>query len=313
MIVLINHQNDLDGLGSQAILKRYFDKLGVEIKLLFALYPEFLDRIQEAIKIKPKQIVIADIGFNDSFNQAFPLIKKAMEDGIKVSWYDHHQVDEKTQTRLKELLKTYYNDPSSCAAQIVCDHFLPNDPVAKEIAKYAYDADYNEKKFPISQELQMAIANNRDNIDNLKRIVDLISKGLFTDKFIQDEIASAQEELIAQSEKIKKNYRHFVIESGKMLAFSYSDFSASKISRFLESEFPENDIFMGLDERSGEVVIRSNNYNCKEIAKKYGGGGHVGRAGFSTREAIIKSKEDELMRISIKQTFIDEFIKTLKT
>ncbi len=312
MIVLINHALDLDGLGSQAILKKYFEGLREELKLFYAIYPNFIEIIRQAINLKPKKIIIADIGFNESFKEIFSIFKKAVNKGIQISWFDHHLVDSQIQEQLKKILFIYLNDPKRCASQIVFDYFIPNDPIAKEIAEYAYDADFNEKKFPISQNLQMIIAHNRENSKILEKIVDLLSKGKFNNNFIKNEIKKAQKWKDEQIIKIEENYKTYSIENGKNLAISFAKFSASRISRTLEAKYPNNYLFIGFDKRTNEVVIRSKHYNCRDIAISYGGGGHIGRAGFSSNIILIKNEETNKDQLTINEEFIRDFIQKLR-
>ena len=312
MIILINHALDLDGLGSQAILKRYFEKKDEELKLFYAIYPNFIEIIRQAINLKPNKIIIADIGFNESFKEIFSIFKTAVNKGIQISWFDHHLVDSQIQEQLKKILFIYLNDPKRCASQIVFDYFLPNDQIAKEIAEYAYDADFNEKKFPISLNLQMIIAYNRENIKILEKIVELVSKGKFNDYFITNEIIKAQKWKIEQIIKIEDNYKTYPIKNGKNFAISFAKFSASRISRILEAKYPNNYLYMGFDERTNEVVIRSKHYNCRDIAIRYGGGGHIGRAGFSSNIILIKNEETNKDQLTINEEFIRDFIKKLR-
>lgn len=312
MIILINHALDLDGLGSQAILKRYFEKKDEELKLFYAIYPIFIEIIHQAINLKPKKIIIADIGFNESFKEIFSIFKKAVNKGIQISWFDHHLVDSQIQEQLKRILFIYLNDPKRCASQIVFDYFIPNDPIAKEIAEYAYDADFNEKKFPISQNLQMIIAHNRENSKILEKIVDLLSKGKFNDNFIKNEIKKAHKWKDEQIIKIEDNYKTYSIENGKNLAISFAKFSASRISRTLEAKYPNNYLFIGFDERTNEVVIRSKHFNCRDIAISYGGGGHIGRAGFSSNIISTKNEETNKDQLTINEEFIRDFIQKLR-
>lgn len=312
MIILINHALDLDGLGSQAILKRYFEKKDEELKLFYAIYPNFIEIIRQAINLKPNKIIIADIGFNESFKEIFSIFKKAVNKGIQISWFDHHLVDSRIQEQLKQILFIYLNDPKRCASQIIFDYFIPNDPIAKEIAEYAYDADFNEKKFPISQNLQMIIAHNRENSKICEKIVDLLSKGKFNDNFIKNEIKKAQKWKDEQIIKIEENYKTYSIGNGKNLAISFAKFSASRISRTLEAKYPNNYLFIGFDERTNEVVIRSKHYNCRDIAISYGGGGHIGRAGFSSNIILIKNEETNKDQLTINEEFIRDFIQKLR-
>lgn len=312
MIVLINHALDLDGLGSQAILKKYFDSIGKKIKVFYAIYSNFVDKIQKAISQKPKQIIIADIGFNESFKKIFPLFDMGVNKGIEISWFDHHLVESKIQEQLKKRLKVYMNDPKSCSSKIVYKYFLPKDQTAQKIAEYAYDTDFNEKKFPIAQNLQLVIAYNRGNDKKLENIVDLLSKGRFKDEFINNEIINAQKWMTEQGFKIEENYRSYPIEKGKNFIISFAKFSASKISRILEEKFPNSYFYLGFDERTNEVVIRSNHHNCRDIAKNYGGGGHAERAGFSSNKILIRNGDVNKYQLSINENFIKDFIKKLK-
>ncbi len=312
MIILINHALDLDGLGSQAIFKKYFNNIDEKVKLFYAIYSDFINKVQKAISLSPKQIFIADIGFNDSFRKLFPLFDIGVNKGIEIFWFDHHLVESKIQKQLKKRLKVYMNDPKSCSSKIVCNYFLPKDKIAQKIAEYAYDADFNEKKFPIAQNLQLVIAYNRGNQKKLENIVDLLSKGRFKDEFINNEIINAQKWITKQILKIEENYKSYPIEKGKNFIFSFAKFSASKISRILEEKYPNNYFYMGFNERTNEVVIRSNNYNCRDIAKNYGGGGHSERAGFSSDKILIRNEEVNEYQLFFNEKFIKDFIKRLK-
>ena len=85
MIVSVTHELDLDGLGSQAIIQRYFNhflkKNKSELNLHYAHYTNFIDKIREILDVGflPEQLIISDIGFNDDFKKLYPLFKKFKE------------------------------------------------------------------------------------------------------------------------------------------------------------------------------------------------------------------------------------------
>jgi len=158
----------------------------------------------------------------------------------------------------------------------------------------------------------MIIAHNRENSKILEKIVDLLSKGKFNDNFIKNEIKKAQKWKDEQIIKIEENYKSYSIENGKNLAISFAKFSASRISRTLEAKYPDNYLFIGFDEDTNEVVIRSEHYNCRDIAISYGGGGHIGRAGFSSNIILIKNEKTNKDQLTINEEFIRDFIKKLR-
>ena len=68
MIVSITHGEDLDGIGSQAILLRYLQlerkiKLG-DIQLEYANYSTFIKKLKIISDNAPSEVYISDIGFN---------------------------------------------------------------------------------------------------------------------------------------------------------------------------------------------------------------------------------------------------------
>ncbi|MHA1747627.1 MAG: hypothetical protein ACTSYF_03165, partial [Promethearchaeota archaeon] len=73
MIVSLTHEHDLDGLGSQAIIKRYFDlndkHASKNLTLLYAQYIDFSDKIKSILNFDdlPEELIISDIGYNEGF------------------------------------------------------------------------------------------------------------------------------------------------------------------------------------------------------------------------------------------------------
>ena len=79
MIVSLTHEHDLDGLGSQAIIRRYFNLSSEnrinEIIYYFADYTDFVKIINTIFSTEsiPSHLIISDIGFNDSFKEIFSI------------------------------------------------------------------------------------------------------------------------------------------------------------------------------------------------------------------------------------------------
>ncbi|MFX0049019.1 MAG: DHH family phosphoesterase, partial [Candidatus Hermodarchaeota archaeon] len=144
----MTHEHDLDGLGSQAIIQRYFnlssEDRNKEIIYYFADYTDFVEKINKILSKEPipSHLIISDIGFNDSFKETFSYFKVAVKKGCQICWFDHHIVDESIKKELSSLIHLYINDTEKCAAQIVKDYYIKNDPVASKIAEFARDTDF---------------------------------------------------------------------------------------------------------------------------------------------------------------------------
>ena len=66
-LINITHIEDLDGIGSQAILLRKFPAL----VCFQSFYAEFIEYIKRIYIMKPDQLYITDIGFNESHKNIF--------------------------------------------------------------------------------------------------------------------------------------------------------------------------------------------------------------------------------------------------
>ncbi len=287
MIVSITH-NDLDGLGSQAIVRRFFcafNKVApTDFKGYFAHYGTFLKIVDTALSTSeiPEQLVITDLGFNDDFGQVFPKLKKIMKSGCKVSWFDHHVIDESVRKELERTITVYRNDEQWCGAELVKDYYLPDDEVAKQIAEYARDIDFDTKKYPVATDLQSVIAYNKkdEDVDNKRTIVRLLSEGSFQDEWFDQQLKKLRSWEEEQTKFALNHAQSFEIKNLGTLVVSFASIGGSKITRVLEKKFPTAKVYLGLDKRSDEIIVHSRFINCREFCREFGGGGHLDRAGF---------------------------------
>lgn len=300
MIISITHELDLDGLGSQAIIKRYFQTVkGMkldEIKLLYAHYTNFIDKIKRILsaRLVPEHLFITDIGFNEEFKELYPIFREIIIKKCKIFWFDHHLVDEINELRLKEVLEVYLNDPKKCGAEIVKNYYLPDDPIAKKVAEFARDIDFHTQKYPIATELQSIIAFNRGNKknENKRKIVNLLSTGIFENDWLKEQL---HESKIYDGKQLKLALNHInflEIDNFGKIAISFADLEGSRIVSELYQNFPDMKVFVGIDSRYNEVIVYSQFVNCREFASSYNGGGHENRAGFR-HEKIFDKKVNE--------------------
>ncbi|MFX1493219.1 MAG: DHH family phosphoesterase [Promethearchaeota archaeon] len=287
MIVSITHEHDLDGLGSQAIIKRYFDFFykgeRQEFKQYFAHYLDFVKKMKNILSSDlPSQLIITDIGFNEDFKQLFSLLGKAKNKGCRILWFDHHLVSNEIKERIKNFAFHYKNDPLMCTAEIVKDHYLPNDSIALKISELARDSDFKTNKFQFADELQLIIGYNRGESKYLKKLelVNLLSKGEFQKPWFSTQLEELRSWFNKESVFALNHAKIVNIEDFGNLAISFAGISGGKITDLLKKEYPKMKAYIGIDTRFDEIIINSEYINCRDFAIEFKGGGHNSRAGF---------------------------------
>jgi len=306
MIVSITHELDLDGLGSQAIIKRYFNKTlknnNSEIILHYTHYSNFIEKIKEILGAKtlPDQLIISDIGFNDDFKKLFSLFKQYKEKSHKILWFDHHLIDKDNVEELKKILDLYLNDPKRCSAEIIKDYYLPDDSIAKKIAQYSRDIDFHTNKYSISSNLQSIIAYNRgsESDEIKKRIVDLMANGIFENEWFNEQLINIKKWEKKQFKFALEHIKLLEIEEFGKIAISFAEMGGGKLTSLLKENYPDAKVFIGIDARYNEITLHSNYINCRELARHFKGGGHKNRAGFKYETIFIK--ENEINQIFIR-------------
>lgn len=297
MIVSLTHEHDLDGLGSQAIIRRYFnlssENRNNEIIYYFADYTDFVDKINVIFSTEsvPSQLIISDIGFNDSFKNIFSVFKNAIKRGCQISWFDHHIVDESIKEELRSLIHLYINETEKCAAEIVKDYYLQNDPIASKIADFARDTDFRTNKYNLASDLESIISYNRgaQKDQNKHEIVRLLSQGDFHNPWFMEQLESLKEWLEYESTFSSNHAMVFPVELFGDIIISWAKIGGGKITRVLKQKYSDAKAFIGIDTRNNDIIIHSNFINCRELAREFGGGGHKVRAGFKYPQIFEKA------------------------
>lgn len=306
MIVSITHELDLDGLGSQAIVKRYFNQFlknnKSDINLHYAHYSNFVEKIKEILEAKtiPDQVIISDIGFNEEFKKLFSLFKKYKEQPYKLFWFDHHLIDKNNEEELKKILDLYLNDPNRCSAEIIKDYYLPDDSIAEKIALFSRDIDFHTKKYPIASNLQSIIAYNRgyESDKVKKKVVDLMSNGIFENDWYNEQLINIKKWEKNQSDFALDHIKLIEIEEFGTIAITFAEIGGGKLTSVLKENYPSAKVFIGIDARYNEITLHSDYINCRELARHFKGGGHKNRAGFKYETIFIK--ENDINKIFIR-------------
>ena len=310
MIVSISHEHDLDGLGSQAIIKRYYDTSSPKeaIKFLDANYLNFIEIVNEQLtsEINLSKLIISDIGFNKSFKTLFRLFKLAKKRNYHIMWFDHHIVDASIKKKIRKLIDVYVNDVQKCAAEILKDYFLPNDPVAVKIADFARDTDFKTEEYKLASDIQLIIGYNigPKGFNNRRKIVELLSEGKFNDQWFETQIRELEMWIKEQSDFAIQNVIKINIRNFGNAYISYAKIGGGKITELLKKEYPDSIAYIGIDLRYNEIIIHSDFIQCREFARYFGGGGHINRAGFKHPHIFSDNKE-------LSETFIQDIKKSL--
>ena len=243
-IVCVSHQEDADGISSAALIKQAFggDTILVD-------YPGIID-VLESLRNdeKLKKLFICDLGLNKQINDYFvDLLTELRKKRISVTYVDHHDIDPKVVTKLKQIKVKLIHDTSECASVLVYNTFKKKLPEHSTfIAACGAITDYMEHKPIASKLLQMydrqfalvsatvltynIVGRNQKDPDRLLYLVDELSESKFPHEIPNTfEIAQIQVEKLAEtmskvrkSMKISKNLAYMeVLDSGASGAVNF--------------------------------------------------------------------------------------------
>ncbi|NHJ49209.1 MAG: hypothetical protein FK733_15580 [Asgard group archaeon] len=285
-VVSISHSIDPDGLGSQAILFRYFRELDIEPIGFLADYYNFVEIYNKAIALKPDVLVISDIGLNKNVIHEIADSLKQLK--ARRIWIDHHKATDELKKILEESLDEFIHDTKVCAAELVQMRFMPNDEISKKIAQIAHNGDFDiQDRF--ADIFYTLIDYHRYSSDDLMRIRDMFIEGDFQSTDLMEEYLAAYRVFEAERDRIK-NELEIITLANKTVAVGYSHLlPRGKITKFL-SEISEADILLAIDTTNFRIGLRSDNTDVAAIANKFSGGGHKHRSGFTYKNALNDEK-----------------------
>jgi oligoribonuclease NrnB/cAMP/cGMP phosphodiesterase (DHH superfamily) len=303
-VVSISHQIDPDGLGSQAIIFRYFRELKIEPIGFLADYYNFIEVFEKALAENPNVLIISDIGINSR------IIKQIIEPlkNLKARkiWIDHHKAEGELRWKVEDAVDEFIHDTKVSAAVLVQKRFMPNDDISKKIAEIGHNGDYDIED-RLSNIFYTLIDYYRSSMKDLERIRDMFIEGNFEDSKIMEEYLEAYKMFEAERDRIKNSLEVITIEDRTMVVASSALLPRGKVTKFL-SEFRSEDIFLAIDTTNFRIGLRSDNTDVAAVAAVFGGGGHKHRSGFTYKNAL--DENNKLTNDFL--TLITEAIKTAK-
>ena len=286
-VVSISHQIDPDGLGSQAIIFRYFRELNIEPIGFLADYYNFIEVFEKALAENPDVLIISDIGLNSR------IIKQIIEPlkNLKARkiWIDHHKAEGELRWKVEDAVDEFIHDTKVSAAILVQKRFMPNDEISKKIAQIGHNGDFDIED-RLSNIFYTLIDYYRGSMKDLERVRDMFIAGDFEDSKIIEEYLGAYKMFEAERDRIRNNLDVVTIEDRTMVVASSALLPRGKVTKFL-SEFRKEDIFMAIDTTNFRIGLRSDNTDVAAVAAVFGGGGHKHRSGFTYKNALDENNQ----------------------
>ena len=281
-VVSISHSIDPDGIGSQAIIFRYFRELKIEPIGFLADYHNFVEVFQQALSENPNVLIISDIGINKSY--FYEIIEPLKKLEARKIWIDHHKISKKERTVLLDAIDEFIHDTKYCAAELVQKRFMPNDEISKKIATIGHNGDFDVPD-RLSNIFYTLIDYYRQSMKDLVKVREMFAKGDFEDEEFINCYLEAYKVFEAERDRIK-NTKKVITIAGLTIAVAESDLlPRGKVTKFL-SEIGAQDIYLAIDTTNFRIGLRSDNFDVAALAAKFDGGGHKHRSGFTYKGAL---------------------------
>lgn len=299
-IFSVTHANDIDGVGSAALIKM---KYGIPSdNVFFTDYSkrgvEYVDgKIGEmAAKKGVSLLFLTDLGMNDSLLEKYKeIIKKVKRGGGKVIWFDHHVWSEKELREVASLcdLAIVGENARYCGAEITYRNLKIEGKFAADLVSLVHYSDFNlkpkEKKvgkligiYAMSIMLYNTLPTYEKRDRALRHMVDVLSDSRFTDsRIIKD--AGAFDRL--NKRRVRKMLGHLYSAGGDAsVGFSENLQSTWGCGAIMEKTGCDLAIYVNIT--NGTAHLRSRRCDTTILSRDMGGGGHPHASGFP-----IKAKE----------------------
>lgn len=275
-IVHLTH-NDLDAVGADAIYRMQYGSEGVftiwssvgKFPALFALVA--------SCEGKGDLLSISDLGYH---KDAVAVAAKAVKNGWRVEWRDHHRWREEEIAAVEKVVNLLHIDTSSCGTGIVAKDIAPDNPVALEVARVVCDYDLWKHADPRSAVLGQVLQRKA----NREHVRDCLVKGLFTDERIEEQYREIKTEM---EDAMQRSLAHATFTGTKYrVAFAPLYGYPSETAHFIrDKKKTEIEVIIGKD---GKFSIRSVPPISHLIAREFGGGGHPHASGGSFNFTVIE-------------------------
>ena len=275
-VVHLTH-NDLDAVGADAVHRRKYGSDGVfTIWSSVGKFPLLFSAVASCDG-RGDLLSLSDLGYHRDTEMT---ANRAKANGWVVEWRDHHRWREEEVSRIEKEVVTLHIDTATCGTGIVARDLLPEDPVAREIARVVCDYDLWKHTDPRSAMLGQVL-QRKTNRDHVR---DRLAAGIFSDELIEREYAEIKAEMDTM---MQGSLKHTTVRGKKYrIAFAPLYGYPSETAHFIRHSL-KTDIEVIIS-KDGKFSLRSVPPVSHLIAREFGGGGHPNAAGGSFNFTVIE-------------------------
>jgi len=332
----ISHDKDVDGINSAAIVWRYAKSRGLDFSVTLTDYGGFEPVFSGIASRRDTLIVVSDLGVDDAtLDIVVASLSRAISQGCKIVWIDHHQWSEKAIKAIlalpnKPVLRINHD---FCAAEIVHKVLMPRDEISAELARIAHDTDFNlreidgataltdavsvirfgaiDRREDVSDALYPVLSNLAESglegvwIDSTKKFKDtLLQKRV--DHYRKDKKKKMRKAIAGHCDNVIHDRLVRVVEipSG-VTSTDLGTFAAKEENLQIDGESLKVADLLFMLSQGGMLGIRRGRDTvlCNMVAKQFNGGGHPFAAGgeyglYDDFQAVC----DDLFQILSKST-----------
>ncbi|MGC8776953.1 MAG: DHH family phosphoesterase [Candidatus Micrarchaeia archaeon] len=330
-LILVTHLKDIDGIGSAAMAlialkpeRVIFSDYGKKPAL------ELLKDFSEAPK--GKVIMFVDISLSEDAAEVYKdLFSKLKKNGNIIIWIDHHPIQEKALSILKEFSDfAIAGEQKVCGAELLYEEVIKPlgilDSKLEKIKMLAHLSDFNVSGTPYDEKLKKAteaIASYLDNTAGMQEGLLKIAMAFAKDpeNFDKDKFVSERAGLYeSMQKKLKEELASntYIVGNENFKAIIGFNFSGSLQSNdgcyFLlgleEAKKAKANGAIYVKVKLGSCHIRTNNENIdtRKLAQELGGNGHPGASAFPIPKEFDLSTKEGITKFV---NFIDSMIKEL--
>lgn len=276
--------NDFDGTASAAVYARAVKALP---KNVFFTEPNKLHSLLASLELRGVyNIMIADLGINAStFNEIVKNLKKLIDQGANVEWFDHHVWKDEWKEELKKIGVSVYHDTSTCGAGVIYKYKNPNDEFSRRLSSADCSVDIWLHDDPMGEKLRRIVENNKD-YSWKNELIKMFYNGILWDDTFDKMLEEVVSRELEGYKKVMKSYKLIQINGHKVVVAVRwkGPPDISYASQFLMTR-TDASVFVSANGKS--ISFRSKEIDVRQFAVKLGGGGHPLAAGAQLKVPII--------------------------
>ncbi len=316
--MIITH-TDMDGIGSAAIYVYYrntrpFKILFTEPYLLYKTLGKILSN--KKILDNVEEIALMDLGLNlATIDKVYGYIKTLIDNNISIEWYDHHIWDIEWKKKLEELGVKIYIDNSTCATGVVAKYSkIMRDKVDEEFVNEVVNGvcagdlwRFDHWRGPWF----LRLVRRRDSQEWRIYVTEKIAKGtIWCEEFTNKVLERFEQEIRAYNE-IRENMIVKTIGNLRIVITMQHPLLDNSFAAAFIMGRTDADIAV-IASRDGKISLRSREYNVRELARYFGGGGHPRAAGFKINVPLIIRLKSFFYKQAIMKYIMDLIEEAIK-